>query len=390
MNIFDFLGRKRVKGKDINITVPELCTAHAEFTARRLAWAICVDMIANAVGRCEFRTYIDGEERFDKDYYLWNVSPNTNQSSTAFIQKLIHKLYEDGEALVIETRPREDLASYVVADTFARETFPAAQAKYTGVVVDNVQYERKTFRENEVLYLCLDTEAKKALSALETSYQKFISAAARTYEKMRGKKWIVHVDQLPEGDDDFEEKFAKMIQSQVKPFLESGDAILPEFDGYTYRDVSPNAASAGDSRDIYNLLTDMFNFTANALHVPFVLANGKVEGTKDAQQRFLTECIDPLADQLQEEITRKIYGFEAWKNGSYLHIDTSAIMHFDLFGNAANIEKLIGSGAFSINDVLAGAGVARIREPWADRHYLTKNIGTVEDILTTTEGGEKQ
>ena len=119
------------------------------------------------------------------------------------------------------------------------------------------------------------------------------------------------------------------------------------------------------------------------------MINGKVEGTKDAQQRTLSTCIDPLADQIQEEIIRKRYGFEEWRRGNYLHVDTSAILHFDLFANSANVEKLLGSG-ITYNDILGAAGYARCDEPWADRHFLTKNIGTVEDALSQMTGGENE
>ena len=42
------------------------------------------------------------------------------------------------------------------------------------------------------------------------------------------------------------------------------------------------------------------------------------------------------------------------------------------------VEKLIGSGAFSINDVLAAAGLPEIDQPWARKHWLTRNIGLIE------------
>ena len=57
-----------------------------------------------------------------------------------------------------------------------------------------------------------------------------------------------------------------------------------------------------------------------------------------------------------------------------MQIDTSAILHFDLFGNAANIEKLIGSAAFCVNDVLDAAGMPKINEPWANQHFVTKTL----------------
>lgn len=92
---------------------------------------------------------------------------------------------------------------------------------------------------------------------------------------------------------------------------------------------------------------------------------------------FLTYVIDPLCDQLGEEITRKRYGFDEWKKGNFLRVDSSSIIHFDLFAQAANVEKLVGSGAFTINDVRRAANQASINEPWADEHYMTLNISTM-------------
>lgn len=60
-----------------------------------------------------------------------------------------------------------------------------------------------------------------------------------------------------------------------------------------------------------------------------------------------------------------------------------------MFANAVNVEKLVGSGVFSINEVLRAAGLPAISEDWADKHYLTKNIATLgsETLLGGAEGG---
>ena len=143
------------------------------------------------------------------------------------------------------------------------------------------------------------------------------------------------------------------------------------------------------TRDIRALVDDIFDFTALGLGIPPVLIKGVVEGTKDAVNRWMSTCIDPLCDQLEEEIIRKRYGKEDWKNKTYLRIDTTTISHFDLFSNAGNVEKLIGSGAYSINDVLKAAGMATINETWANLHWLTLNIGTMEAAARAINDGGK-
>ena len=177
-----------------------------------------------------------------------------------------------------------------------------------------------------------------------------------------------------------------MIEKQVKPFLQSDGAILPEFDGYEYK----REASSGskDTRDIKNLTEDIFEFTARSFLIPAVLVQGTVEGTADANNRFLTYCIDPLCDQLQEEIVRKRYGYDEWRRGNTLRVDSSSILHFDLFANAANIEKIIGSGTFTINDVRRAANQAPIDAPWANESHMTLNIARADQATRTlsTEG----
>ena len=66
------------------------------------------------------------------------------------------------------------------------------------------------------------------------------------------------------------------------------------------------------------------------------------------------------------------------------------MQHFDIFANAPNVEKLVGSGAFTVNDVLRAAGMPTIDEPWANEHFLTKNIAAMQDAarsLDAQKGG---
>lgn len=377
INFFRWL-RERSQSDPVEVTCRELFDAAQEYQVRELSFWVCVNMVANALGRCEFRTFQANEEVKGREYYLWNVSPNTNQNSSAFLHKLVARLYQNNEALVVDTMKRGDLDSLVVADTWEPPAlWPSRQNEYSGVTVDEYQFQYP-FYENSVIHLRLNqTNMKPILDGLYQSYWRMVSAAMKAYTWGNGQHWKVHVNQIAQGDKGWAEKFQEMIAAQVKPFLESDGAILPEFDGYTYENVSGASGASRDTRDIRAMIEDIFDFTARGFLIPSVLVNGSVEGTADANTRFLTNCIDPLADQLQEEINRKRYGYEGWIRGNFLRIDTSSIIHFDIFANAANVEKLVGSGAFTINDVLRAANQPPITEPWGDEHFMTLNISTM-------------
>ena len=375
--------------KPVEISCAELAERAKNLQLRELAFSTCVNMIANAVGKCIFKTYLKHEEKQGDEFYLWNFEPNINQSSTVFLHKLIHKLYSENEALVISTKHRDGHEMLVVADSFVRPMhYPAKQNEYTGVTVGEVSYE-KTFRESEVMHFVLNADdVKKVVDGIYDNYSDLINQAMQSYAWGNGKHLKVHVNQIAQGDPDFNKNFADYINTSVKPFLSGGSGVLPEFDGYEYSsmDGSGNTTkNARNTRDIRAMADDIFTFTANAFGIPPVLLLGDVAGTKDAMTRWLTTCIDPLCDQLQEEITRKRYGAAGWKAGNYLRIDTSTIVHFDMFANAANIEKLIGSGAYSINDVRAAAGQGEITERWANEHWLTLNISPIDQAARTAE-----
>ena len=388
IKFWDWLsGGKARSPTTVEVSCRELLAAAQEFQLRDLSFWICANMIANAVGRCEFRTFRDGKEIREREHYLWNVEPNVNQNSTAFLHKLVAKLLTDGECLIISTRQREGYDALVVADAWLQNgDYPSRQNEYINVQVGDVSYE-KTFREREVLHLKLNhINVKPVLDGLYGAYWRLISAAMKRYEWDKGQHWKVHVGQLASGAEDFTENFSRMIEQQVKTFLDSNGAILPEFDGYTY--TNEGGKSGVELADIQAQMKDVLGFTAKALQIPAVLVDGSIQGTEDAQGRFLTGCIDPICDQLQEEINRKRYGYDRMRAGDYLRVDTSSIRHFDMFANAANVEKLVGSGAFTINDVLRSAGLPIIPEPWADEHYMTKNIAELGAETTALGGAE--
>ena len=377
----------------VEVTCQELFQAAQEYQVRELSFWVCANMVANALGRCEFRTFRNHEEIQEREYYLWNVSPNVNQNSSAFLHKLVARLYQNNEALIVNTLPRLDMDALVVADSWEEpEDWPSRQNEYRRVTVGEYTYQYPVYEANAIHLRLNHTNMRPILNGLYQSYWRMVSAAMKAYQWGHGQHWKVHVSQLAQGGDEWEQKFQQLITDQLKPFFDSDGAILPEFDGYAYENVGGSSGSGDskDTRDIRAMIEDIFDFTARGFLIPAVLVNGTVEGTADANTRFLTNCLDPLADQLQEEITRKRYGYEAWRRGEYLRVDTSSVIHFDLFANAANVEKLVGSGAYTINDVRRAANQATINEPWADEHFMTLNISTMGEAtrnLSAEKGG---
>lgn len=381
----------KTAGKTREVTVEEMESAAQELSIRIMAFQVCVNMIANAIGKCEFKTFKNKQPNQGAEYYMLNYEPNINQNSTMFWHEFIYRLMKDNEVLAISTKHRDGHEMLVVADSWDRpEKYPAKMNEYKNVTVGEVTYG-KTFRENEVIHVKLhNKDIQPVIDAIYGSYLKLINAAQKDYTRSRGVRLKVKVDHVAEGDENYAEEFKALMDKQVKPFIQSDSGVLPEFEGYTYTEMGKDGqGKAENTRDIRAMMDDIFTFTARSMGITPVLVIGDVADTKDAMIRTLTTCIDPICEQIQEELTRKRYGFEEWQQGNFIQIDTTTIIHFDMFANAANVEKLIGSGAFSINDVLAAAGLPTIDETWANKHWLTLNIGTMEAAARAADNGKE-
>jgi len=366
------------------IQIEEFFNLQAELVVRNLAFQSAVNLVAKSISKCEFKTYFKNKEVKNQEYYLWNIEPNKNQSSSQFITKLITKLYENNECLVIESN-----GQLLVSDSFNKKEYALFEHQFKDVIVDNFTFNR-TFNMSEVLYFKLNNNnVRNLINGMYESYGKLISYGQKSYEKSRGSKGILDINAVAQGKPNFNEIFVKLMNERFKKFFEANNAVLPLFDGYSYQDIGSKTYSNEGTRDIKAMVDDIYDFTGRAIGTPPILLKGEVSGSTDAVDNLLTFCVDPLADMLQEEINRKRSGYSGYSQGTFLTIDTKTIKHIDLLNVSSSIDKLISSGAFTINDIRKLVGDQPIAEDFADQHYMTKNYATVEELMKTlNEGGE--
>ena len=350
---------------------------------REMAFWSAVNLVANAVSKCEFKTFLNGEEVKGREYYLWNIEPNKNQNSSAFLRKLIAQLYRNNECLVIEQN-----GQLLVADSFVRKPYALYDDVFSQVNIADFTFDRP-FTQSEVLYYRLnEANIRNLVNGLYESYSKLIAYSMKAYQRSRGTKGVFKYDTIPVAGTPEREAFDALINKKIKQWMESDNAALPLGRGQEWKELQHKTYTNESTRDIRAQIDDIFDFTARAFGIPPALLRGDVQDTSKAVDQLLTFCVDPLVDMLQEEINRKRNGYSGFSQGTYLKIDTKSIKHVDLLSVATAIDKLIGSGCFCINDIRKAVGDEVIDEPWAWQHFITKNYETVENALTALEGGE--
>lgn len=360
-----------IKDEDVQQAINELYL-------KELAFWTCVNKIANALSKCEFKTYYKDEEKKEKEWYRWNIEPNPNQNATAFINKLIGMLYRRNEALVVEIN-----GALYIADSYQKERYALRDYEFKNVLIDDYTLSDAFYMSDVFFFELNSKDVKKYIDNMNASYSKLMSCAFIAYQKSRGSRGILNISAMAQQAQNFDETFEKLMSEHFANFFRKDNAVLPLFDGYSYQDISQNSKtySTENTRDIKALADDIFEFTARAFSFPPSLAKGDVQDTSKAVDELLTFVIDPLAKMITQEINRKEGGYINFSQGNYVRIDTTTVKHIDIFDIATPIDKLISCGAFSVNDILELLGKPRIDEDWANKHIITKNYANVEDVL---------
>lgn len=371
MALFDFLHR-RVSAAEISTLV---ANAGQETAMRELALDIAVSYVAGAISKCEFKHYVGGKEVKDELYFRFNVSPNPNQNSSQFLTQVINKLIRKGEALVI----KENKDIYCV-DSFSVERHPLSEDVFSGISIGGEMIQRKYLASDVFLYKLDETPLVSVINRANYPYCNAFEAALKAYKRNIGKKYKLLINARKAGDRDFNEEYEKIISKQLKQFIESDTGVYPQFDGYDLQDVTPSTVSGGTVADVSALRKEIFETTAAGLKIPVSMLYGNITNINDVVNVFLSFCIDPIADMLSEETTRKTIDFKSWKKGDCIKVDTGSIKHVDVLELADNISKYVSSGVPDIDEVRSRIGLNEIGGELGKKHFITKNYEDAENL----------
>lgn len=360
----------------------DTATIGAELYIQKMAFNTAVKKIASAVSAVEWETVRRNKKIKTKEYWSWNYEPNPNQSSEEFFFQAIDQLYKKQEVLIVNK------GNYrYVADSFTK-TQRLSGDIYQDVVVWDEQIGN-VFNSSDVIHLALRGEKIKSLLALISANEgKLIKSAMSNYLRGQGTRGILNISEQAEAEADFEETYNNLVQEKFRSYFENPNAVLPLFEGYNFQQTDTTGGSTKSNivgtRDIRNMLDDIVEFTAQAFGIPVSILTGKNVAEKDFNA-FITSTIQPLVNMISSELNRKLYGRDLVFSGTYITPNMSKVEYKDVFDIANPIDKLIGSGAFCVNDVRKLLGMDTIDEDWAEQHWMTKNYSPTEELMNGVE-----
>lgn len=383
MGLFNFREKK--------VTIEELSAILREnierAAFRELALHIAISYIANTLSKCEFKVYEKGQEVKNRLYYLLNVNPNPNENSSQFINHFIENYYygADGALLV-----KQGNHLYCADDFDVDDADPLKPFAYSNVRFGTSGQIRRKLHAGEVFHLKLDNKnVKQLVDAVGVEYGKVIDAAIKCFKRTNSRKYKYILDAYQAGDKDFKKLYEEVLKSQLEEFIKSdGDAVLPKYNGIDLVEFS--TSNPQNSGDIVNVRKEMFEVTAQAFKIPLSMMLGNITNMNEIVKVYLSICIDPLADMISEELTRKSYTEQEWRDGCFVKVDTSCINHVDMLEVADKVDKLISCGAYNIDEVRRRLDSPLLGTDFSKTHFITKNYEPLESTTSGQRGGEME
>lgn len=383
----DFLGNRKPQYFDVVTSWQEEA---AMLAVRSLAFEMCVQRIAKAVSKCEFRVYQRGKEKKDAWFYAFNVRPNHNETATEFWTKFIHRLYYQDEVLIIWKESEKQGLQLFIADSYTLDENNVMQPQvFSNIQIGEMTVNGKYSMDKVFFFRNHNGQTRRLLDETLGLTLSLMVSAAKSYRRANGSKWVLELSKVMENKDNRDENFKDVQQRKLKTFLDSDDAMWLTTKGTELKQLQ-TGGTAKDTRDIKALLDDAIELTCKAFLMPTNIMTGQVTDTSKAVDDFLTFCLDSVVELIQDGLNAKRYDMEEYLKGDHIRINTQSIKHIDVLDMATSVDKLLSSGVFCINDIMRILGNEPIQEEWANQHFMTKNYSTIDDLLNALTKEEQK
>lgn len=391
MKIIDWLGNFLTPKKDSTINFETFRMPESAVAVQAYSLFVCIDLVATISTKCSFGVFDEkGQIKKSALWVMLNVKPNKNQNAYEFWHELVAKLLYYGEVLVLQKKDQ-----LIIADSFTKEEYALKDDIFSNVTRGNFTFNG-LYGSSKVLHLKLrNTDISQLVRGIFQMYEELLNSATTKYHRGKYEKGILKVSAAARGANDFEKNFETLMNDYFKAYFQSGNAVLPMFDGYEYVPGTAESTKkySNEITDIVKLFEESLSRAAQALKIPVSLVRGDVASIGDAYDILLSNCVDPIAKLVSCELTGKFYTVDEIAGGAGVVMQTKNIKHVDVFSIAGNMDKLIASGITSIDECRVEAGWNALNEDWSQQHFITKNYATangLEDGAVTAENKEEK
>lgn len=347
---------------------------------RRKAIDTALGKIANSLSLVEWKTYKKNKFERDELYYYLNIQPNLNQNATDFWTEVVRKLFIDNEVLVIVTN--EDY--FLIVDEYETSAYVLRENIYKKVKIDDLEFNRN-FTDSEVIRLNYrNTELKKMLNSLDDSYGKLFNRLVQVSLRTNQIRGTAKLSGSLAKDKNAQEYLQTFVDKIFAAFENKSVAVVPVQDGMDYSELSREQNTRSQIDELNKVYDEYLDSVLEVIGIHPSLVKGDMADVSKHQDNYILNVIQPLVEQVTDEINRKFYTMEEIHSGSRMKPSAFKLRYISIFDVGAQAEKLVGSTITNPNEVRDVAGLDELDIEELNQFYMTKNNENI-----TLKGGDE-
>ena len=339
----------------------------------------------------DWKTYRQGDIVKGEEWFRFNIAPNRRETSAEFYRRLANKLIYEGEALIIETATRE----LFVADSYTFKNGNQLRMKdntFINVVVGDITLNR-SFKENDSCMFIQIPQFDNVKAVFNSMGVDFLELKKLVYEgaqKALGMKLNLNLG--AQAKNKYDDKYIQKIQTAYEPLMKARDAVFVSYKGETLEDMTERQRGS----EVQQVLTAVENnikindeILCNigmAYGVPQKFMKGDFTADNDSIYAMaITMFAKPYLTLLSKKFTYFVLTKEDIIDGGKVEADLNSIKFIEKLSMATSIDKLIGSGAYDINEVREMLDDDPVEN--GDVRFITKNYAVLQEYV---KGGSEE
>lgn len=353
------------------------------------ALSVVSNLLSTFLINTDWKTYRAGEIVKGEEWFRFNVAPNRRETCAEFYGKLATKLIYEGQALIIETAKGE----LFVADSFAFKDGQQLLMKdnvFTNVVVGTITLNR-TFKENETCMFIQTPHFDKVRAVFSEMGYDYMNLKELVYEgaqKALGMKLALNLG--AQSKNKYDAQYLSQIQKAYDPLMKARDAVFVTYKGETMTDLTEKQRGS-EVQQVLDAVENNIKINdeilcnvGSAFGVPRKFMKGDFTADNDSLYAMgITLFAKPYLTLLSQKFTYFVLTKDDIIGGGKVEAELNSIKFVEKLSMATAIDKLIGSGAYDINEVREMLDDDPV--DGGDVRFITKNYAVLSEY---TKGGK--
>ena len=295
--------------------------------------------------------------------------PNELMSTYDFLYKIISTLYMNGNAFIyIKTNNNGEIIGLYPLTAISYELREVKGELYVKfqftdsaktIAYRNLIHLRKYFCNNDVLGDSSEFALNNELNILNSTEQA-LQNTVKNSAKIRG---VITLNNVVRPDDR-----KRILEEFNEKFVQGDIAILDQSANFTPVNITENTVEYEKMKYLREAIYSYFGLNEDIISSKF---------TSATWQSFYESVLEPLAVQISEEFTNKIFTDSEKRRGHHIQISVNRL-EYESFDSKINMaQQLLAAGVLTINEVRNVFGFESI--PDGDERQISLNYVNSQD-----------